>query len=177
MARAKTKSELILSSQNEFNFLLELVNSIPETLLTRRGVCDVWSVKDILAHLHAWHLLFLTWYKEGMAGKKPAMPAPGLTWKQTPDLNQLIFEEYQDESFLVILTSLNSSFQEVSTIIQKHTDQELFTKKLHQWTGSTSMGSYLVSATASHYSWASTQIKKWIKKNPDLFLDQETRTI
>jgi hypothetical protein len=165
MARPKTKLELIQSSQDEYNKLLELVNSIPESSLSESGVCESWSVKDILAHLHAWHMLFLTWYQEGMAGSKPAMPAPGLTWKQTPELNHLIYLEYLDECYEDILTSLKESFQEVFSVIQKHTDQELFTKKLYKWTGSTSMGSYLVSATASHYAWAQDLIKKWKKNN------------
>lgn len=30
---------------------------------------------------------------------------------------------------------------------------ELFTKRLYSWTGSTSLGAYLVSSTSSHYDW------------------------
>ena len=43
-------------------------------------------------------------------------------------------------------------------------DEELFTKKKYHWTGSTSLGSYLVSATSSHYDWALKLIRKSIKK-------------
>jgi hypothetical protein len=168
MARAKNKTELIQSSQEKFEELLEIVSSVPESHRDKEGVCELWSVKDILAHLHAWHMLFLTWYQVGMAGERPAMPAPSLTWKQTPELNQMIYEEYKDASLDEIITSINGSFQEVFSIIQKHSDQELFTKKKYKWTGSTSMGSYLVSATASHYSWAIDLIKKWKKKNAAL---------
>jgi hypothetical protein len=49
-------------------------------------------------------------------------------------------------------------------IIQKHSDKELFTKKLYIWTGSTSMGSYFVSATSSHYDWLVKKLKKLRKE-------------
>ncbi len=167
MARAKTKAELIQSSQEEFQRLLDLVAGITAEGIAQPGACENWSVKDILAHLHAWHMLFLTWYEGGMSGANTPKPAPGYTWKQTPELNEAIYQEYKQESLDAILPSLKETHQEVFKIIQKHSDQELFTKKRYQWTGATSMGSYLVSATASHYQWANELIRKWLKKNPN----------
>lgn len=55
------------------------------------------------------------------------------------------------------------SFEKVFPIIEKHTDEELFTKKKYKWTGSTSLGSYLISATSSHYDWALKLMKKGLK--------------
>ena len=55
------------------------------------------------------------------------------------------------------------SFEKVFSIIEKHTDEELFTKKKYKWTGSTSLGSYLISATSSHYDWALKLMKKELK--------------
>ncbi len=163
MARPKTKPELLESARNQFQLLLQEVEKVPDNLLAENGVCENWSVKDILAHLHAWHMLFLTWYQLGMSGEKPAMPAPGYNWKQTPELNQAIYEEYRGEAFDAIRISLLESHQEVLAVIEKHSDQELFTKKLFKWTGSTSMGSYLVSAASSHYTWAYDLIRRWLK--------------
>lgn len=48
-------------------------------------------------------------------------------------------------------------------LVRKHTDEELFTKKKQGWTGTTSLGAYLISATSSHYDWALKTIKP-IKK-------------
>ena len=42
------------------------------------------NIRDVLAHLHHWHLLMLEWYRLGMTGEKPAMPATGYSWKMTP---------------------------------------------------------------------------------------------
>ena len=54
------------------------------------GACEPWSVKDILAHLDAWHGMWLRWEHFGVRGEPTPMPAEGFTWAQTPDLNARI---------------------------------------------------------------------------------------
>jgi len=46
-----------------------------------------------------------------------------------------------------------------NAIIEIHNDDELFTKKKYNWTGTTSLGSYFISATSSHYDWGFGTIK------------------
>jgi hypothetical protein len=55
------------------------------------------------------------------------------------------------------------SHGEVMALIEAHTDAELFTRKRYAWTGSTSLGAYLVSCTSSHYDWALKLIRKGLK--------------
>jgi hypothetical protein len=61
------------------------------------------------------------------------------------------------------LKLLRKSHKTMMKIIESHTDEELFTKKKYGWTGTTSLGAFLVSATSSHYDWALKTIKP-IKK-------------
>ncbi len=60
---------------------------------------------------------------------------------------------------------LVQSHAKAVAIISAYTDDQLFTKKFYPWTGSTSVGSYAISATSSHYSWAAKLIRKWAKTN------------
>ena len=48
-------------------------------------------------------------------------------------------------------------------LIDTFSDEQLFTKNIFSWTGSTTIGSYCVSVTSSHYDWAIKCIKKAIK--------------
>ena len=48
--------------------------------------------------------------------------------------------------------------------IERFSNDELFSKKYFDWTGTTTLGSYCVSATSSHYDWAIKDIKKALKK-------------
>lgn len=162
MPRPKTKDELLYLSKANFDKLNELVDSFsveeqvkdfPKGTLNR-NICDV------LAHLHHWHLMMLDWYKVGMKGDKPVIPAKGYTWKTIPDLNRKIREQYKDADLKDIRKQLKSSHNKVYKLVEKHSNDELFEKKHYSWTGSTSLGAYLISATSSHYDWAIKLIKR-----------------
>ncbi len=162
MPRPKTKDELLELSETNFVLLNELVDSystkeqaaeFPKGTLNR-------NIRDVLAHLHHWHSMFMDWYAVGMKGEKPVMPAEGYTWKTVPELNRVIREKYKNVALNEARVHLNQSYQQVQKIIEKHSNEELFEKKRYKWTGSTSLGSYLVSATSSHYDWAYKLIKK-----------------
>ena len=53
-----------------------------------------------------------------------------------------------------IRENLADSHTAVVALIGKFTNEELFIKAYFPWTGTTSLGSYFVSATSSHYEWA-----------------------
>ena len=165
MPKPKSKDELIELGQGNYQKLLDLVNALsPEEAESefREGTMNR-NIRDVLAHLHAWHLMMLSWYEIGMTGNKPDMPAKGYTWKSTPDLNRKIWSDCQKIGLEEVKELLDQSFLEVQQIIAKHTDKELFEKKKYKWTGSTSLGAYLISNTSSHYDWATKLIRKSIK--------------
>ncbi|MEL6696043.1 MAG: ClbS/DfsB family four-helix bundle protein [Bacteroidota bacterium] len=165
MPRPKNKADLLLQSQQNFDKLMsfladfshtELNSEFPEGTMNR-------NVRDVLGHLYYWHLMMLRWYEEGMQGIKPAIPAEGYTWKTTPALNRHIWEACQSTDLDMTLRLFRGSHERVHALIGQHTDEELFEKKRYKWTGSTSLGAYLVSATSSHYDWAFKLIKKAYK--------------
>lgn len=158
MPRPTTKAALQQAADAEFARLWERLDALPASLRDDIAVqADIEdqsrNPRDVLAHLHAWHLLMLQWYAEGMAGDKPAIPAPGHTWRDTPALNAAIWERYRDTPYAEAADLLRGTHARVREIIDAHTDAELFTKRHYPWTGSTSLGAFLVSSTSSHYAW------------------------
>ncbi len=166
MPRPATKKSLIELSNKYFTDLIHLINALPsekQNVTFPAGTLNR-NIRDVLAHLHHWHLLMLGWYKEGMNGNKPEMPAKGHTWKTTPELNKEIQIMYNSTPLSKVKKMLQESFNEIQMIITAHTDSELFEKKKYEWTGTTSLGAYLVSATSSHYEWALKLISKALKE-------------
>lgn len=131
----------------------EQEKEFPEGTLNR-------NIRDVLGHLHHWHLLQKDWYQVGMSGGKPEMPAPGFTWKTLPDLNRQIQETYSQTPLSEVREVVTESHLSIRQIIDHHSEEELFDKKRFLWTGSTSLAAYLISATASHYDWALKLIKR-----------------
>jgi len=162
MPRPKTKDQLLELSQKNFEKLNEYIDTFSTEEQNAEFPAGTMNrnIRDVLAHLHHWHLMMLEWYQVGMSGKKPEMPAKGYTWKTTPELNRWIWEKYRTADLLKIRAMLQESYSELQETIHQHSNEELFEKKRYKWTGTTSLGAYLVSATSSHYDWAFKLIKK-----------------
>lgn len=163
MGRPTTKDALLRAASDEFAQLWAVVAAVPETQRERPGACEAWSVKDLLAHLDAWHELLLGWEAAGAAGDRPAIPAPGYTWVQTPALNEAIRARCANDDWADVATRLRDSHARVLEVIDGYDAEDLFVKKRYAWTGTTSVGSYAVSATSSHYAWATKLIRKWTR--------------
>jgi len=165
MPKPKSKKELLELSKLNYKRLLELVNSYSKSDVKKEFPAGTLNrnIKDVLAHLHEWHIMLLGWYDIGMNGEKPEMPAKGYTWTNLPELNKKIWQDYQNTDLESVKQLLNESYKNVQALITNHTDKELFDKKKYEWTGSTSLGAYLISNTSSHYDWAIKRIKKSMK--------------
>ncbi len=165
MPRPTDKNALLKAQQEEYNKLIHMITSLSEA--EQEGIFPFEdrdrNIRDVLTHLYEWHLMFLKWYEEGMAGKTPEMPAPGYTWKETPALNKAIWEKYQNTSLKEAKSLLAGTHKKITEITNSHTNEELFEKNKYKWTKTSSLGSYLISATSSHYDWGQKKIKKYVK--------------
>lgn len=163
MSRPTTRDELLTRIDRDFDTLWATIEPLSAQDRQTAGACGPWSVKDLLAHLDAWHRLFLQWEAAGRTGGKPPMPAPGLSWTQTPELNEQIWQRTRGDTWDDVADRLVASHARVRDVVAGYSDEDLFTKKRFAWTGSTSVGSYAISATTSHYDWARKQIRAFTR--------------
>ena len=165
MARPTNKKELLEAASEQYNKLWRQIDSLPEEV--RFGTFNFEdrdkNIRDILIHLYEWHQLLLDWVKSNQAGsKKPFLPEP-YNWKTYPDMNVEFWRKHQNTAYGNAKKMLEASHNDVVALIGAFSDEELFTKKHFPWTGTTSLGSYCVSATSSHYDWAIKKIKNHVK--------------
>lgn len=175
MGRAKTKKELILGAHDNYKKLEALMLSLSD--IERNTQFDFskdekkkeahWkrdkNIKDVLVHLYEWHQLLIGWIKSNQAGISKHFLSKPYTWKTYGDLNMLFWEKHQDTTYEEAQKMLSKSHCDAMDIINLFSDAELFTKDVFSWTGTTTLGSYCVSATASHYEWAIKKIKAHVK--------------
>lgn len=122
------------------------------------------NLRDVLVHLYEWHQLLLDWEDANINGEnKPFLPAP-YTWKTYGDMNAEFWQKHQATSYNDAKTMLQESHGKVMVLIGQFSDEELFEKKYFSWTGTTNLGSYLISVAPSHYDWAIKKIKRQIKE-------------
>lgn len=177
MARATTKTELLKNANDQFEKMWNLINSLTkeqqnidfhfdEAFLEKQKESH-WkrdkNIRDILVHLYEWHNLLLNWITSNQNGEeKPFLPEP-YNWKTYPQMNVGFWENHQQTTYENAINLLKKSHESVIKLIDTFSSDELFTKKHFSWTGTTSLGSYCVSATSSHYEWAIKKVKQHIK--------------
>lgn len=166
MPRPTDKTSLLNLSQKNFDLLFDFINKLSESeqvVEFPQGTMNR-NIRDVLGHLYHWQVLMQHWYETGMSGQKPNIPAQGYTWKTIPELNHWIWEQYSHVGLSELKSKLKDSHSIMMDLIKRHNDEELFVKKRYAWTGTTTLGSYFISATSSHFDWALKLITKAYKK-------------
>lgn len=171
MARATSKTDLITASKSNFEKLNTLMDAMSEKEIQTpfnfsnddKKKEAHWkrdhNLRDVLIHLYEWHQLLLNWVSSNMKGEeKPFIPQP-YNWKTYGEMNVAFWEKHQNTPLDEAQRLFKKSHQDVMTLGEGFNDQELFTKDAFPWVGGSTLGSYFVSATASHYDWAVKKLK------------------
>ena len=166
MGKRLNKKSLLEEIATERTALVDLLETIPDRVKTRRGINDAgWSIKDVLTHLVAWQQRVLEWYAAGKSGETPAIPDAEHTWRDIQSLNDRIFRSNRRKPLQRVLDEFEAVHKETIQQINAMSDQELTTLEFYSWTGkSWTLSDYLRAQTASHFRWARKKIRKWLKR-------------
>ena len=69
------------------------------------------------------------------------------------------WKKHQSTSLEDAKIMFQQSHNEVMKLAETFSNEELFSKGVYNWVGGSTLGSYFVSATASHYDWAMKKLK------------------
>lgn len=165
MPRPTTKQDLIATANEQFYKLFNFIDSMSEEKQNATFLFEDRdrNLRDVLIHLYEWQQLLLNWIKANKAGiNKHFLPEP-YNFKTYPEFNIKLWEKHQNTLYKKSKEMLKKSHNKVMQLIDTFSNDELFTKKYFPWTGTTTLGSYCISVTSSHYDWAIKKIKKHIK--------------
>ena len=171
MARPKTKENLMIAAKENFEKLNTLISKMSDKELTtpfdfskdEKKKEAHWkrdkNLRDVLIHLYEWHQLILNWVESNQKGEeKPFLPEP-YNWRTYGDMNVEFWKKHQNTSLEDATKALQKSHKEVLKLAENFTNEELFSKKVYKWVGGSTLGSYFVSVTSSHYDWAMKKLK------------------
>ena len=171
MARPVTKTELLTAANTQFGKMFALIDAMPENEQTAAFCFDAdkagkeahWkrdkNIRDVIVHLYEWHQLLLKWVNANQNGEdRQFLPEP-YNWKTYGEMNEGFWAKHQTVSYEQSREMLKKSHCEVIALIETFGDDELFEKNRFPRTGGSTLGSYCVSVTSSHYDWAMKKIK------------------
>lgn len=176
MARAATKQELIHDARKNFDALLTLIEDmkgreleVPFDFSDDPGKKEAhWrrdrNLRDVLIHLHEWHQLLLHWVSSNMGGTPVPFLPPPYNWKTYGEMNVMLWEKHQGTSLPDAMEMVQASHNAVVALAESLTEEQLFSKGGVPWSGGSTLGSYFVSTTASHYVWAMKKLKAHRKR-------------
>ena len=167
MSRPTTKLQLQEASQTNFEKLFAIIESIPLDAQNTHFAYNERdeTLKDVLIHLYEWQNLLLTFVRTNLNKTSDFIPflPPPYNFKTYPKMNWAIKEKHHATSLEHAKSLLYQSHTEVMELIATLPIKTLFVKKHYKWCGNTSLGSYCVSSTSSHYDWAIKCIKKYVR--------------
>ena len=171
MVRPQTKENLMIAAKENFEKLNILISKMSDKELTtpfdfskdEKKKEAHWkrdkNLRDVLIHLYEWHQLILNWVESNQKGEvKPFLPEP-YNWRTYGDMNVEFWKKHQNTSLEDATRNLEKSHKDVLELAEKFTNEELFSRKVYKWVGGSTLGSYFVSATSSHYDWAIKKLK------------------
>ena len=171
MVRPQTKENLMIAAKENFEKLNILISKMSDKELTtpfdfskdEKKKEAHWkrdkNLRDVLIHLYEWHQLILNWVESNQKGEeKPFLPEP-YNWRTYGDMNVEFWKKHQNISLEDATRNLEKSHKDVLELAEKFTNEELFSRKIYKWVGGSTLGSYFVSTTSSHYDWAIKKLK------------------
>ncbi|MBQ3515558.1 MAG: ClbS/DfsB family four-helix bundle protein [Lachnospiraceae bacterium] len=171
MPRPQSKNDLIEAANSNYDKLLNLIDSMSEIELNTEFdfSSDIkkkeahWkrdkNLRDILVHLHEWHNLMLEWVANNRSGIQKPFLMEGYNWKTYGDMNLLFWRRNQTVTLDIALEQFKESHKKIMSVIQTMSNDELFKKNVYEWVGGSTIGSYFISVTSSHYDWAMKKLK------------------
>ena len=180
MARPKTKEELIKAATLNYEILWEVVFGLTEQEMKipfdfsqdLKKKEAKWkrdkNLRDIFVHLYKWHQLLLDWVESNQQGKSTTFIPQPYSWKTYGNMNIEFWKKGQTIPLETAKETFVKTHQNVMSLLDKFSDEELFTKGIFIWVGGSTLGSYFISVTASHYDWAVKKLKahkKYVHNN------------
>ena len=176
MGRPTTKTDLFTAANTNYEKLNTLISELTKQELETpfdfsqdaKKKEAHWkrdkNMRDILIPIYESHKLMQKWVQTKKNGEdKPFLPKP-YNWKTYGYMNMEFFRKHQFTPLDDAKHMLQESHSEVLKLAETFSDAELFTKGVFKWVGGSTLGSYFVSVTASHYDWAIKKLKAH-KKN------------
>ena len=117
------------------------------------------NVRDVVVHLYEWHQLMLRFVDGNTGGKRVQFLPELYNWRNIAPMNQMFWKKHQGTSLEEARKMLAQSHTEVLKRIHRFSNEELFLSKAFPAVGGSTLGSYFVSSTSSHYDWAMKKIK------------------
>lgn len=154
-----TKDKLLQQLEQSRENFLELLEDLSDDDLLRPGVCDHWSIRDVLYHLTRWEAELISLLWQARQDNKPTTVHFGnLTDAQ-------INAQWQKESAGRSLERILDDFHTVRTQtlrrIEAFSERDLTNPQRYAWLNNRPLYEWILENSAKHEAEHGEQIRQW----------------
>lgn len=167
MPTPKNKSELQTAIQDTYAKLTTDLAKVPNNWIDKKDLNGhakntTMSVHNLVAYLVGWGELVLKWNDQIEKGQSVTYPEEGFKWTELGQLAQKFYQDYEADSYPVLLKKLDKTVARILKLIEK-TDNEILYG--NAWYKHYPMGRMIQLNTSSPYKNARKRIRKLLKIN------------
>lgn len=155
------KPRIIEVMRAEFGFVIRTINLLTPDEMHSAGMREGRSVKDILAHLSAWHLRLLGWLDLHRRGELVLVPGEGIAWDERHILNEQSYEANKSRGLQTIIREYRETHARVLYMVDSLSERELTDPLRFRWAGGT-LAALVARLTYQHYLHHAQEIREWM---------------
>lgn len=132
------KNDVMIALRDEFNQWEALLSNLNETQITNPRFAENWSLKDVVAHLHAWQQRSIARLEAALHNREPQYPAWvtqfDLDGEGEPDaLNAWLYAQTRDLPWSTVHQNWREGFLRFLAFGDAMPESDLLTKDKYAW--------------------------------------------
>ncbi len=152
------KSALLAHIRASYDRFQARLAPLSEAQLTTPGALGTWSIKDVLAHLTAWHEMGAKEYQAVAQGRQPLIEPEG----DVDQVNARLIEPYRTQSLAQVQVAFRTAYQQVVAALESLSETDLFEEDRFPWRDGHALWEGVAYNTFAHYDEHGPMIQAWL---------------
>jgi len=164
MSAQMDKTGLLHEMRTGYVALEEMLAPLDETWMITPGANGDWSIKDVLAHVTAWHRHVLDRLQAAARNETPSLYGTLLDEEGVNRLNEQFYQENKSRALGEVITDFRSSYLQVVEAVQALKEEDLTDAQRFSWTRGIPLWQFVAGDSYEHYLEHIGPIKEWLAK-------------
>jgi hypothetical protein len=156
------KAALLDKMEAEYKAFEELLAPLDGWQLTAPSATGEGSVKDVLAHLTAWHSHLLKVLRGAQQGREPAAPIGHLSDEEIERLNQRFYEAAKARPLNEVWAAFHATYVQVREAVAALGEEVIGDTRRFPWLHGLALAHYIAGDTFDHYQEHALWIRVWL---------------
>lgn len=161
MTEQMDKDQILKEMRTSYAALEEILVPLDGAQMKTEGIIANWSIKDILAHIAAWHHRLLAWLHAAIQNEEPTISGPDSV-EEMDALNAQFYFENKSRSLDEVLTDFRTTYQQIMDIVQGMSQDDLTNPDRFSWAQGRPLLDLIAGDTYEHYQEHIKQIQEWL---------------